>query len=124
FPDGNPSADPDEHMPPEVWLVMQKQTERPESVKFVLCSPLEFEGKQLPPRQIFANICGWLTMAAPTGGYRGTYCGYTGAAMFDKDGNPTSDPALDRCGGRVSDCKKRFGEWEPLSYGSFPSADR
>ena len=44
--------------------------------------------------------------------------------MFDINGNPVSDPALDRCGGRVSDCKKRFGEYAVINFGGFPSADR
>lgn len=124
FDDGNPSADPNEHFPDEKWVICQKQSETPEVVSFVLASPLQFEGVQLPRRQIIAGTCGWLLMAAPEGGYRGAYCSYTGTAMFDQDGNSVSDPSLDRCGGRVSDCKRRFGEWEPLNFGGFPSADR
>jgi len=124
FEGGNPTADPNEHLPDERWLVSQKKLETPEMVTFVLASPLQFDGVQLPRRQIMANMCGWLTMAGPEGGYRGAWCGYTGSAMFDKDGNPVADPSLDKCGGRVSDCKKRFGEWQPLSFGGFASADR
>ncbi|MDC9769066.1 phage minor tail protein L, partial [Proteus mirabilis] len=26
------------------------------------------------------------------------------------------------CGGLISDCKKRFGENEPLDFGGFPAA--
>ena len=33
-----------------------------------------------------------------------------------------ADPALDRCGGRVSDCKLRFGADNPLSHGGFAGA--
>lgn len=124
FDGGNPTADPNEHLPDERWIISQKQTETPEAVTFVLSSPLQFDGVQLPARQIIAGLCGWLVMSGPEGGYRGAYCGYTGTAMFDKDGNPVTDPSLDKCGGRVSDCKKRFGEWQPLSFGGFPSADR
>ncbi|MCR4158841.1 phage minor tail protein L [Kerstersia gyiorum] len=124
FPAGNPAADPNEHLPNEIWIVSQKSEETPEVVTFVLASPLQFDGVQLPSRQIIAGKCGWLVMAAPDGGYRGAYCGYTGTAMFDRDGNPVNDPSMDKCGGRVSDCKKRFGEWQPLSFGGFPSADR
>lgn len=124
FPDGNPSADPNEHLPDERWIISQKSRETPEQVDFVLSSPLQFDGRQLPSRQVLAGLCGWLVMAEPEGGYRGAYCGYTGSAMFDADGNPVTDPSLDKCGGRVSDCKRRFGEWQPLSFGGFPSADR
>jgi lambda family phage minor tail protein L len=43
--------------------------------------------------------------------------------MFDLEGNPVTDPARDRCSGLLSDCKKRFGEYEPISFGGFPAAD-
>jgi len=124
FPDGNPSADPNEHMPDEKWIISQKQAETPEAISFVLSSPLQFQGVQLPRRQVLAGLCGWLVIDAPEGGYRGAYCGYAGSRMFDKDGNPVTDQAQDKCGGRPSDCKLRFGENSPLSYGGFPSADR
>lgn len=124
FEGGNPSADPTAHLPDEVWTISQKRLETKQAVTFVLTSPFQFEGVQLPRRQIIAGKCGWLVIDGPEGGYRGAYCGYTGSAMFDRDGNPVSDPSLDKCGGRVSDCKRRFGEWQPLSFGGFPSADR
>lgn len=124
FSDGNPSADPNEHLPDEIWHIMQKKAESPEVVTFVLGSPLQLDGVQLPRRQIIAGKCGWLVIDGPEGGYRGAYCGYTGGGMFDRDGNPVSDPAQDKCGGRPSDCEKRYGKWQPLSFGGFPSADR
>lgn len=117
--EGNPDADPTEEMPQEVWYIEQKIDETNESVTFELSSALDFGDVQLPRRQIVANVCMWLTI----GGYRGPYCGYTGSAYFDKDDNPVADPALDRCGGRVNSCKCRFGENNPLPYGSFPAAD-
>jgi lambda family phage minor tail protein L len=119
FTDGNPEANPDEEFPPDVWFIEQKTSETNEIVEFELSSALDFNDAQLPGRQIIANVCVWLTK----GGYRGPYCGYTGAAMFDKDGNPVSDPALDRCSGQLnSGCKKRFGEFEDLPFGGFPAA--
>ncbi len=122
--DGQPGADPNQFLPTDEWRVSQKRNETPESVTFVLSSPLEFDGAKLPSRQIIAGLCGWLTMSGPEGGYRGSYCGYAGGSMFDKDGNPVVDPAQDKCGGRVSDCKLRFGANNPLRYGGFPNADR
>lgn len=118
--DGQPGADPNQEFPREVWMIEQKTTETPESVAFMLASPLQFDNVQLPGRQIIANICSWLWI----GGYRGPYCAYTGSNLFDKNGDPVTDPALDKCGGRLSDCKKRFGANNPLNYGSFPAADR
>lgn len=119
FPDGNPTANPAEELPQEVWIVQQKTSETPEVVEFSLSSALDFDGQGLPDRQIIAGVCGWLRK----GGYRGPYCGYTGARMFDLNGNPVTDPARDRCSGLLSDCRKRFGENEISNFGGFPSAD-
>lgn len=120
FPNGNPEANPNEEFPLDIWLIEQKTSEAAEVVEFELSSPLDFNGVQVPRRQIVANVCSWLSI----GGYRGPYCGYTGAAMFDINGNPVSDPAADRCSGQLSTgCKKRFGEYEILNFGSFPAAD-
>ena len=124
FADGNPGADPNEHLPDELWLVSRRKSETPEVVTFELSSPLQFDGVQLPSRQIIAGLCGWLTMDGPEGGYRGSWCSYTGSAMFDRDGNAVSDPSQDKCAGRPSDCKLRFGANKPLPYGGFASADR
>lgn len=119
FPEGNPEADPAEEFPVEEWYVEQKTAETSEAVEFELSSALDFNGVQLPGRQIVANVCGWLMI----GGYRGPNCGYTGAAMFDRDDNPVADPSLDKCGGRLSSCKCRFGVTNQLPFGSFPAAD-
>ena len=119
FPEGNPTANPNEELPPEVWIVQQKATETAELVEFALSSALDFDGQQLPSRPIIASVCGWLRK----GGYRGPYCGYTGSRMFDLAGNPVTDPARDRCSGLMSDCKRRFGEYEVINFGGFPSAD-
>ncbi|WP_454711585.1 phage minor tail protein L [Cupriavidus nantongensis] len=115
----NPEADPDEQLPTELWYIEQKTSETNEGVTFELASALDFSGEQLPRRQIVANVCLWLTI----GGYRGPNCGYTGTAYFDRNDNPVADPALDRCGGRLSSCKRRFGDNNPLPFGSFPAAD-
>lgn len=119
FSGGNPSADPDEQLPPELWYLEQKTAEDNVWVTWDLSSPLDFSGVQLPRRVIVAGVCGWLTV----GGYRGPYCSYAGSAYFDADDNPVSDPALDRCGGRLTSCKRRFGENAPLPIGAFPAAD-
>jgi lambda family phage minor tail protein L len=120
FADGNSQADPGEEFPLDIWFIEQKTSETNDEVDFELSSALDFNEVQLPGRQIIANVCTWLTK----GGYRGPYCGYTGAAMFDRDGNPVSDPALDRCSGQLSTgCKPRFGEYQVLNFGSFPAAD-
>lgn len=118
YPDGNPTADPTAEMAIEQWVIQQKLSETNVSVQFALSTALDFSGRQLPGRQIIANVCQWLAK----GGYRGKYCGYTGAAGFDKNNVPVSDPSLDRCGGRISSCKVRFGATAEIPYGSYPAA--
>lgn len=119
FAGGNPSADPTQEFPREVWLIECKTAANATTVEFELRSALDFSGQRLPGRQILANSCGWLTR----GGYRGPYCGYTGPAMFDLDDNPVADPTLDKCSGRLSSCKLRHGEFNELPYGGQPAAD-
>lgn len=114
FDAGNPTADPEQEFPQDVWFIEQKTSETNEAVEFELSSALDFQDAQLPRRQVIANLCSF--------GYRGPYCGYTGAAKFDADDNPVTDPALDVCGKRLGSCKKRFGATSPLTFGGFPAA--
>lgn len=120
FSAGNPSADAQQYTD-QYWTVNQKKheslNEQDSSVAFELSTPLTAQRKMIPSRTI-TKYCDW----AVKGKYRGESCGYTGAAMFTEDGTPTDDPAQDKCGGRLSDCKLRFGEHEPLSFGGFPAA--
>lgn len=118
FPDGNPTANPDECFK-QVYYIDRKTNEiAGESVDFELSSPFDLQGVMIPVRQIH-NLCYWCMK----GDYRsGNGCSYSGNKYFDERGNPVDDPALDSCGGLISDCKKRFGENEPLDFGGFPAA--
>jgi lambda family phage minor tail protein L len=112
FPGGNPTADPNEEMAPELWYIEQKSSETNVQVDFMLSSALDFGGQQLPARQI-AGLCYFK--------YRGPECGYVGIAYFDKNDQPVSDPALDRCSLKTSGCECRFGVNNPLPWGGFLS---
>lgn len=118
FPEGNPTANPEEEFAVDTWRVDRKISESPQQVDFELCSPLDYGGVQLPRRQIVANVCWYVTQRA----YRGPDCGYTGPPVADEFDVITTDAARDRCGGRLASCKLRFGEFGELSYGSFPAA--
>ena len=118
FTNGNPTADPTQEFPLDIWYIEQKTSETNEIVEFQLSSALDCMGAMLPRRQIVANVCYWLSC----GGYRGPNCGYTGSAMFDNKGNPVTSSAQDRCGGHLSDCKLRFGTTAVLPYGAMPGA--
>ncbi|MFM0330648.1 phage minor tail protein L [Paraburkholderia strydomiana] len=112
FPDGNPTADPTQEMAPELWYIEQKSSETNVQVDFMLSSALDFGGQQLPARQI-TGLCSFK--------YRGPECGYVGIAYFDKNDQPVSDPALDRCSFKTSGCECRFGVNNPLPWGGFLS---
>ncbi|MCY0385663.1 phage minor tail protein L [Robbsia sp. Bb-Pol-6] len=112
FPAGNPTADPTEEFPLEIWYIEQKSSETNVQVEFTLSSALDFGGQQLPGRQI-AGVCQFE--------YRGAECGYTGAAYFTIKDVSTTDPAQDRCSKKTTGCECRFGVNEPLSWGGFLS---
>lgn len=118
FPGGNPTADPAAEIPPELWFIERRSSEDKTTVTWELSSPMDFGGRQLPGRQIIANVCSWLAI----GGYRGPFCGYTGGPVALADDTPTDDPVLDRCGGRLSSCRLRFGADAEIPYGGFPAA--
>lgn len=118
FPDGNPTADPEEVIGVDVCYLERKSSETSEAVTWELSSPMDFGERQLPGREIVANVCGWLKR----GGYRGPYCGYTGPAVAKIDDTPTSDPSQDACGGRLHSCELRQWPDGVLNYGGYPAA--
>lgn len=118
FPAGNPTADASQEVPPDIWFLERRSGEDSSQVTWELASPMDFNSRQLPGRQIIANVCGWLMR----GGYRGPNCNYTGPAVAEADDTPTDDPSLDMCGGRLSSCQLRQWPDGVLNYGSFPAA--
>ncbi|MDF4005325.1 phage minor tail protein L [Luteibacter sp. PPL552] len=118
FANGNPTADPSQEVAPQLWRIERRSGEDSTQVAFELSSPMDFGDKQLPGRQMLANVCGWLTI----GGYRGPECGYTGPPVAKADDTPTDDPQLDRCGGRLTSCRLRNWPDDELPIGSFPAA--
>lgn len=114
FPDGNPTADPSQEFPPEVWFIDRKSSETKEVVEFELSSALDFNGVKLPRRQIIANQCSFV--------YRGPLCNYTGIPVATILDVPTSDPAQDNCGKRLRSCKMRDWPDGVLNFGGFPAA--
>jgi len=112
--DGETAADPHAKFPDEVWYCDRKASENRELVTFELASKFDLAGVMLPKRQIIANICQWE--------YRSAECSYTGSNYFDVDDNSVASLSNDKCGKRLSSCKKRFGENGQLPFGSFPGA--
>jgi len=122
FPNGNPEANPDQHLTDDLWYVERKMSENRYMVEWELASAFDLQGVMLPTRQVIQNTCGWR--------YRGAECGWTGG-NFDKNDQPC-EAANDFCGKRLSSCKVRFGSPDSafaivnniLPYGGFPGSVR
>lgn len=110
----NPTADPTAALPDDIWFIDRKSNENKYVIEFELSASFDVAGIQLPRRFIVQNVCTWR--------YRSSECGYAGGPVADINDNPTSNPALDACGKRLSSCRLRFGASAPLPYGAFPAA--
>ncbi len=116
FIDGESTADPNARFPTEVWFIDRKASENRNFVAFELASEFDLPNTAVPRRQLVGNICQWQ--------YRSPECSYTGSNYFKADDSNASSLAEDKCGKRVSSCKKRFGDNGELPFGSFPTAGR
>ena len=126
FLDGESAADPYATFPVEEWFIDRKATESRDVVSFELASKFDLSNKELPNRQVVANVCQWV--------YESTECGYVPGSQpgkvvegvtyhrFNKNDEPETLDANDVCGKRLSSCKCRFGDNNQLPFGSFPGA--
>lgn len=112
--DGQPGADPNQHLDDDIFFVERKVNENHVMVEFELSSSLDMEGVQLPSRSITTNYCQWK--------YRGDGCGYTGTTYFDAADKPVGSASLDVCSKSLAGCKARFGSKAVLPFGGFPAA--
>jgi len=82
--DGEPSADPLQEFPLDVFYIERKTSENALTITWQLGSVLDLEGLQLPRRVITQNYCQWK--------YRSSECGYTGSPLFNvNDGRLSTD---------------------------------
>lgn len=100
FPAGNPTADPTQERPPDIWYIERKSSEDSEIVEFELAGGASTQGQQLPRRQIVCNQCSWV--------FKSPECGYVGAATT--------------CDKKFATCQALFGANNPLPFGGFPAA--
>lgn len=110
----NASADPNQVLDREIWVVARKSAENKVFVEFELAASIDMPGVMLPRRQVIANVCTWR--------YRSAECGYSGGAVADRNDIAVGDLALDVCGRRLTSCKLRFGAYAELPFGGFPAA--
>jgi lambda family phage minor tail protein L len=111
--DGQPAADPNAKFADEIYTIARKISEDPVQIILECAVAFDVEGVQLPRRQVIAGTCTWL--------YRGPECAYAGPPVQDIAGQPTSDPAKDRCRKTLAACTARFGAG-PLRTSAFPAS--
>lgn len=112
--DGEPGADPNQHLPDDVFFIERKLSEDYEVVAWELASAMDLQGQKLPNRIITKDYCWWE--------YRSAECSYAGTSYFSVLDLPVASLALDVCSHRVSGCKARFGAKATLPFGGFPAA--
>lgn len=113
FIDGNAGADPNSHLPDDVFYIAQKKQENLHMIEFELAPSTDLQGVFVPARQINA-YCSF--------SYRSAQCGYTGGACATENDVTTGDIAADACSKTLAGCKKRFGDNGELPFGGAPSA--
>lgn len=126
FLDGEDDADEDAHFPPDIYRIDRKSQQNNLLVEFELASAFDQANVLLPRRAVVKNACPWRYRiwdpVAEEFVYTNAICPYTGSNMYTFNGVATSDPLLDNCGKRLSDCKLRYGD-AVLPFGGFPAVD-
>jgi lambda family phage minor tail protein L len=126
FLDDQPTADPTSYWEPDIWRIERKVVQTPQLVEWELASILDQEGRRLPGRHMLRDACPWIYRRwAGTGfDYSTATCPYTGTAYFTVNGDQTGNPADDRCGKHLSDCRKRFPSPQIMPSGAFPGLNK
>lgn len=128
FLDGQENADPTQVFMEESYIIQQKKSHNKLYIEFQLTSVLDQETEKLPRRIAVAEYCGltYRRWNAETMSFENASCDacpYAGNNYFNEKGEVVTNPALDKCGKKLSDCKKRFGK-EALPGTFFPGMRR
>jgi len=126
--------DPDMVLSFEIFVIDRANKPRDGSeLVFELATPMEQAAVMLPGRVVMREYCPfayrvWNPAASGGAGgfdYTDVFCPYTGAAMFDVDGNPTADPTKDDCSRQLaSGCEVRHPKPAKVPFGGFPGVAR
>ena len=119
--DGMPEADPNAAWKPDIFEIRRKVHHDAEKIEWQLGAAIDQQGHKIPGRVALRDHCPWIYRRWNGGAfdYTSATCPYNGNAYFEQNGNATANPALDRCGKRLDDCTKRFGN-NPIPFGGFP----
>lgn len=124
--DDGATPNPNATFPIDHFVIEKKTSQRRKQLSFELSTPMDQQGKMIPARQVIRDTCSnrFRYWANGQWNYDGVTCPYAGATMYEPNGDVTADPTKARCGKRVSDCKKHFGEMATLPFFGFPGVGR
>lgn len=119
--DGMPEADPNAAWKPDIFEIRRKTHHDAEKIEWELGAAIDQQGHKIPGRVALRDHCPWIYRSWNGGAfdYSRATCPYNGPRYFRQDGVETGFPGEDRCGKRLDDCGKRFGN-NPLPFGGFP----
>ncbi len=133
--DGQPQADPDAMLAPDVFVVERKVSLKKGFVEWELSAAMDQEGRRLPARVVLRDLCTHIfriyDAQAMNFDYTRATCPWTGrgeaerpndpdGAYFDSTGVEISDPSADVCNKQLrTGCKVRFLN-DPLPFRGFP----
>lgn len=119
-------SDPDSGatFPIDHYVIERKSSQNRKAIQFELSVQMDQEGRQIPARQILRDTCTHRYRFLDGGvySYVGVTCPYAGPGEWNIEGDQA--PGADKCGKRLSDCKKRFGEASELPFYGFPGVGR
>lgn len=112
--------------PTENYVIERKTSQSRHQLAFELSAEMDQQGLQIPRLMVLRDTCvhRYRYWNGTRFEYKISSCPYAGGKYFKHNGEPTTDPALDFCGKRISDCKLRFGENAILPRLAFPGVDR
>lgn len=111
---------------PDNYVIERKSSQKRTMLQFELSVKMDQQGLMLPARQVLRDSCThrFRYWANNRWNYTGVTCPYAGAAMYEPNGSPTPDPTKAKCGKRLSDCKKHFGQYATLPFYGYPGVGR
>ncbi|MDD9822317.1 MAG: phage minor tail protein L [Gammaproteobacteria bacterium] len=139
FLDRRPTADATRRFGEEIWRVEKLTRRAKDEVVWQLASPLDFDAKKLPGRQVLRDLCPWQYRRWDAGAnnnagawdYSEAQCPYTGLAYFNAKDQPVVHAREDQCSRRLSGCLRRYPRPSssapgdtPLPFGGFPGVGR
>lgn len=124
--DDGASPNPFATFPPDHYVIEKKTSQKRTQLAFELSAKMDQQGRQVPNRQVLRDSCThrFRYWANNQWNYAGVTCPYAGAAMYKPNGELTNDPRQAKCGKRLSDCKRHFGENAVLPFYGFPGVER